>query len=178
MFDFFWRFLEVFWRFFERFLELFFELLFWTVLWIFILNILYKLYFFKVTTNPSRSVLKPQVKSPNRSLFIGLEEDTESSFNSSQLRPKQSVKKLTVKVNATRRTSESILFNKTRGDSTCDSLPTTPRTNGRIPFSQDTADTFNGTPGMDHTPNGSETGEMHGGLQNPVEPLVLDSVRV
>ena len=132
---------------------------------------------YKVTTNPSRSILKTQVKSPNRSLFIGLEEDTESSFNSSSLRPKQSVKKLTVKVSASRRTSESILFNKTR-DSVGDSLPTTPRNNGRIPFNQ-LDDSTSGLDGLESTPNGPQTPDLngHGGLQNPVEPLLLDSVR-
>ena len=74
---------------------------------------------YKVITNTPRSVLKAQVRSPNRSLFIGLEEDTDSSFNSSQLRPKQSVKKLTVKVSASRRTSESIIFMKNKDAGKC-----------------------------------------------------------
>ena len=116
---------------------------------------------------------KAQVKSPNRSLFIGLEEETDTSLNTSQLRPKQSVKKLTVKVNASRRTSESILFNKTTRDGTCDtSLPTTPRNNGRIPFNPDS----DSVPTLDLTE--SATPDIVGpGLQNPVEPLLLDSVR-
>ena len=106
------------------------------------------------------------MKSPTRSLFIGLEEEAESSFNSSQLRPKQSVKKLTVKVNTARRTSDSILFNSRDSIPNSDSLPTTPR-NGKLPLNL-----------AEVTPNNlQKTPENQPGLQGPVEPLELDSVR-
>lgn len=106
------------------------------------------------------------MKSPTRSLFIGLEEEAESSFNSSQLRPKQSVKKLTVKVNTARRTSDSILFNSRDSIPNSDSLPTTPR-NGKLPLNL-----------AEVTPNNLQmTPENQPGLQGPVETLELDSVR-
>lgn len=60
-------------------------------------------------------------------------------MNNSQLRPKKSVKKLTVKVNTSRRGNDSVLFNKTKeADTTVSSLPATPRT-GRIPLNLEPA---------------------------------------
>ncbi|CBY10994.1 unnamed protein product [Oikopleura dioica] len=129
---------------------------------------------YKVTSKPTRSVLKPaqQQRTNNRSLFIGLEEEADTSLNSSQLRPKKSVKKLTVKVNTSRRGNDSVLFNKTKeAESSISSLPATPRT-GRLPFNLEPATsdltTSHGLDSFIQTPE-------NGGLSNGENSL--DSIR-
>lgn len=129
---------------------------------------------YKVTTNPTRSVLKPQQKRPNnRSLFIGLEDDADTSLNNSQLRPKKSVKKLTVKVNTSRRGNDSVLFNKIKQDSN-GSLPATPRS-GRLPlnFETETGDYTTQGNGLDSFVQTPETG----GLSHPIESTNLENMR-
>ena len=54
-----------------------------------------------------------------------------------------------------------------------DSLPTTPRNNGRIPFNNDSINETYDVGTLDTL----ATPDQNGGLQNPVEPPLLDSVR-